>query len=142
MHHFDTVVGSTSNSFDNHLLVRFFSLSTVFNLLIFGITLYFKYKDSEKFSSKTSHTLIFASLYRNLCHNKSSITLIQSDVAMCSFSFIPPYQDRPELSDIDRDFSGYVRVALLQVFEHRTIMDVLVTHSLHKPISGFRVTSM
>ena len=50
-------------------------------------------------------------------------------------------QDRPELSDFDPDFPSCVRVNPLQAVEHRTIMGVLVTHSLHKPISRFRVTS-
>lgn len=53
-----------------------------------------------------------------------------------------PIQDRPELSEFDPDFPSCVRVSLLQVVEHQAIMDILVTHSLHKPISGFRVTSM
>ena len=48
----------------------------------------------------------------------------------------------PNMSDFDPDFPSCVRVSLLQIVEHRTITDILVTHSLHKPISGFRVTSM
>ena len=48
----------------------------------------------------------------------------------------------PKVSDFDPNFPSCVRVSLLQVAEHRTITDILVTHSLHKPMSGFRVTSM
>ena len=50
---------------------------------------------------------------------------------LCDCSSI---QGRLELSDFDPDFPSCVRVNLLQVVEHRTIMDVLVTRSLHKPI--------
>ena len=34
VHHFETVAGSLPNCFANHLLVRFFSASTTFNLLM------------------------------------------------------------------------------------------------------------
>lgn len=70
---------------------------------------------------------------------KGRIEVELHTVFLCDCSLI---QDRPELSEFDPDFPSCVRVSLLQVVEHLTIMDVLVTHSLHKPISGFRVTSM
>ena len=52
VHHLETVDGLTSNCSESHLLVFFFSTSTIFNLFTSSIMSNFGSKDNDLFSFK------------------------------------------------------------------------------------------